>query len=137
MRKVIYGFNVSLDGFIEDAAGNFDWSVPDPELHRYFNEREREIGTHLYGRRLWETMKVWQTLDQDPSAEPELVEFAKAWRDSEVIVFSRTLESVEGNARLERGGPAALVRKLKEGDGKEIEVGGAQLASTLIKLGLV
>jgi dihydrofolate reductase len=137
MGKLIYAFNVSLDGFIEGPDGKFDWAVPDPEVHRHFNELEKQIGTHLYGRRMWETMKVWQTLDQQPDAAPEEVEFARAWREAENLVFSRTLTSVDGNARLVRDDPVKMVAELKAQSGKDIDVGGAGLASIFIKAGLV
>lgn len=137
MRKLIYAFNVSLDGFIEGPDGKFDWAVPDAEVHRHFNELEKQIGTHLYGRRMWETMKVWQTLDQQPDAAPEEVEYARAWRESENLVFSHTLTSIDGNARLVRDDPATVVAELETQSGKDMDVGGAGLASTLIRAGLI
>jgi dihydrofolate reductase len=128
---------VSLDGFIAGPSGEIDWSAPDEELHRFHNEQTREIGAHLCGRRLYEEMLYWETADEKPSAgEPEL-EFARIWKDLPKIVFSKTLEKVEGNATLMRDGVAEEVAKLKEQPGKDLAVGGAGLASTCIKLGLV
>lgn len=137
MRKLIYPMGVSLDGFIAGPGGEIDWSAPDEELHRFHNQQTQEMGAHLCGRRLYEEMTYWETADEDPSiGEPEL-EFARIWKDMEKIVFSRTLERVEGNARLVRDGVAEEVAKLKEQPGKDLAVGGAGLASTLIELGLI
>jgi dihydrofolate reductase len=137
MRKVIYSMGVSLDGFIAGPGGEIDWSAPDEELHRFHNEQTRELGAHFCGRRLYEEMLYWETADQNPSAaEPEL-EFARIWQDLPKIVFSNTLEKVEGNARLATDGVAEEVAKLKEQPGKDLAVGGAGLASTFAKLGLI
>src|SRR5918996_3183838 len=137
MRKLIYSFGVSLDGFIAGPEGEIDWSAPDEELHRFHNQQARELGAHLYGRRLYEVMRAWETVDEKSSVpEPEL-EFAKIWKDTPKIVFSRTLERVEGNARLVSDGAAEEVARLKEQPGKDMAVGGAGLASTFIRLGLV
>jgi dihydrofolate reductase len=137
MRKVIYSMGVSLDGFIAGPGGEIDWSAPDEELHRFHNEQTRELGAHFCGRRLYEEMLYWETADQNPSAgEPEL-EFARIWQDLPKIVFSNTLEKVEGNARLATGGVAEEVAKLKEQPGKDLAVGGAGLASTFAELGLI
>jgi dihydrofolate reductase len=137
IRKLIYSMGVSLDGFIARPGGEIDWSAPDEELHRFHNQQARELGAHLCGRRLYEEMLYWETADENPSAaEPEL-EFARIWQELPKIVFSKTLEKVEGNARLVRDGVAEEVAKLKEGSGKDLAVGGAGLAATLIELGLV
>lgn len=136
-RKLVYSMGVSLDGFIADPRGEIDWSVPDEELHRFHNEQAREIGVHLCGRRLYEVMLYWETVEQNPaSAEVEL-EFAEIWQALPKVVFSRTLEKVEGNARLVHGGVAEEVAELKREPGKDLAVGGADLAASLIGLGLV
>jgi len=137
MRKVIYSMGVSLDGFIAGPDGKIDWSAPDEELHRFHNQQTQEIGAHLCGRRLYETMVYWETADENPSATEFELEFAGIWKNLPKIVFSKTLEQVEGNARLVREGVAEEVAKLKEQPGKDLAVGGAGLASTLIKLGLI
>jgi dihydrofolate reductase len=137
MRKLIYSMTVSLDGFIAGPDGEIDWGAPDEELHRFHNQRVREIGAHLLGRRLYEEMLYWETADQDPSAPEHVLEFARIWKELPKIVFSRTLEKVEGNARLVRDGAAEEVAKLKQQPGKDLAVGGAGLASTFIELGLV
>jgi dihydrofolate reductase len=137
MRKVIYSMGVSLDGFIAGPNGEIDWSAPDEELHRFHNQQTREAGAHLYGRRLYEMMTYWETADEKPSVPEHELEFARIWKETPKIVFSKTLEKVEGNARLVRDGVAEEVAKLKEQPGKELAVGGAGLASTFMKLGLI
>ena len=137
MRKLIYSMGVSLDGFIAGPDGEIDWSAPDEELHRFHNEQAREVGVELCGRRLYEEMLYWETADENPSAAEHELEFARIWQRLPKIVFSRTLEKVEGNARLAGNGAVEEVAKLKEQPGKDLAVGGAGLASTFIKLGLV
>jgi dihydrofolate reductase len=137
MRKVIYSMTVSLDGFIAGPNGEIDWSAPDEELHRFHNEQVRELSAYLLGRRLYEEMLYWETADQDPSAADFALEFARIWKPLPKIVFSNTLERLEGNARLAGDSVAEEVARLKEQPGKDVAVGGAGLASTLIKLDLV
>jgi dihydrofolate reductase len=138
MRKLTYSMGVSLDGFIAGPDGDIDWSAPDEELHRFHNQHARETGVELYGRRLYETMRYWETAEEtNPSAPEHELEFARIWKDTPKVVFSTTLEKVEGNARLVREGVAEEVARLKEEPGDDLAVGGAGLASTLIKLGLV
>jgi dihydrofolate reductase len=137
MRKVIYSMGVSLDGFIAGPNGEIDWSAPDEELHRFHNQQTRELGAHFCGRRLYEEMVYWETADQNPSATEPVLEFARIWQNLPKIVFSKTLEKVEGNARLVSDGVAEEVAKLKEQPGKDLAVGGAGLASTFTKLGLI
>ena len=138
MRKLIYSFGVSLDGFIAGRDGGLDWSVPGEELHRFHNQQARELGAELYGRRLWEVMRVWETWEDDrPSAPEAELEFARIWKETPKIVFSRTLENVEGNATLVREDAAEEVARLKEQPGKDLAVGGAELASSLMKAGLI
>ena len=135
--KVIYSMGVSLDGFIAGPDGEIDWSAPDEELHRFHNQQARELGAHLCGRRLYEEMTYWETAEENPSAAEYELEFARIWKELPKIVFSRTLEKVEGNARLVKDGAAEEVAKLKAQPGKDLAVGGAGLASTLMKLGLI
>jgi dihydrofolate reductase len=137
MRKLIYSMGVSLDGFIAGRGGEIDWSAPDEELHRFHNQQARETGAHLLGKRLYEEMRYWDTADQNPSLPDYALEFAHIWKDAPKIVFSRTLEEVEGNARLVRDDAGEEVARLKEQAGEDLSVGGAGLASSLIKLGLV
>jgi dihydrofolate reductase len=136
-RKLIYSMGVSLDGFIAGPDGDIDWSAPDEELHRFHNQQTREVGAHLCGRRLYEVMLYWETAEENQSAPEYELEFARIWKGIPKIVFSNTLENVEGNATLVRDGVAEEVAKLKKQPGKDLAVGGAGLASTCIELGLV
>jgi dihydrofolate reductase len=137
MRTLIYSMSVSLDGFIAGPGGEIDWSAPDEELHRFHNQQTRELGAHLCGRRLYEEMLYWETADENPSAAEYELEFARIWKGIPKIVFSGTLEKVEGNARLARASPAEEVAALKEQPGQDLAVGGAGLASTFIEQDLV
>jgi dihydrofolate reductase len=137
MRNLIYSMGVSLDGFIAGPNGDFAWSAPDEELHRFHNQQARELGAHLCGRRLYEVMTYWETADQNPSVTEYELEFARIWQELPKIVFSRTLTEVEGNSRLATDGIAEEVAKLRERPGKDVAVGGAGLASACIELDLV
>jgi dihydrofolate reductase len=136
-RSVIYSIGVSLDGFIAGPDGDIGWSAPDEELHRFHNRQTRELGAHLCGRRLYEMMVYWETADADPAAGEVEVEFARLWQALPKIVFSTTLESVEGNARLVRDGIAQEVAALKEQPGGDLAVGGAGLAASCMELDLI
>ena len=137
MRKLIYSMGVSLDGFVAGPGGEIDWSAPDEELHRFHNRQTLELGAQLCGRRLYEVMLYWETAAGNPAISEHELEFARIWQKLPKIVFSTTLEKVEGNARLATDGVAAEVAALKEQPGKDLAVGGAGLASTCIELGLV
>ena len=137
MRKLIYSMTVSLDGYIADPDGAIDWTAPDEELHRFHNQRVRETGAQLFGRRLYETMLVWETIDQDPNTSDVMLEFARIYKELPKLVFSTTLDRVIGNATLETGDPGPVVERLKQEPGKDLAVGGAGLASTLMKLDLI
>ena len=128
MGKLTYSAICSLDGYIEDEQGKFDWAAPDDEVHAFINELERPIGTYLYGRRMYETMVAWETVDSHP--------YAEIWRAADKIVYSRTLESVaSARTRIEREFDPEAVRRLKEqGD---VSVGGPALAAEAIRAGLV
>jgi dihydrofolate reductase len=133
--SVIYLMNVSLDGFVEGPDGTFGWSRPDEEVHRFHNQVAREMGAFLYGRRMYETMAGWQTMDEDPSLPQYATEFARIWKSKPKIVFSTTLTSVGPSCRLVRGDVAAEVAGLKQhGD---LGVGGPGLASALARLDLI
>jgi dihydrofolate reductase len=136
MRKLIYSMTVSLDGYIAAPDGAIDWSVPDEELFRFHHQQVQEIGVHLCGRRLYETMVYWETAEESPLAA-EQVEFARTWKALPKVVFSTTLDSVVGNTRLARDGVGEEVSRLKEQPGKDIAVGGAGLASACMKLQLI
>jgi dihydrofolate reductase len=137
MRKLIYSMGVSLDRFIAARDGSIDWSAPDEELHRFHNAQAREAGVQLYGRRLYEAMIPWETAEDNPSAPEPIVEFARIWKATPKIVFSTTLEKVQGNATLATGDAGEEVARLKQQPGKELAVGGASLAASLMRLGLI
>jgi dihydrofolate reductase len=137
MRTVIYSMSVSLDGFIAGPDGDIGWAAPDEELLQFHNQQTRQIRAHLLGRGLYEDMLPWETAETTRSNPAEL-EFARIWKPIPKVVFSTTLEQVEGNARLANGDIAGEVAKLKEAPGEGVvSVGGAGLASTLIKLDLI
>jgi len=137
MANLIYSAIASLDGYIADENGNFDWAAPDEEVHAFVNDLERPVGTYLYGRRMYETMAVWETmaLDDEP---PVMHDFAAIWRAADKVVYSRTLDNVSTRrTRLEREFDADAVREMKAGAARDIGVGGAELAAQAIRAGLV
>ncbi len=138
MSTLIYSMSVSLDGRITAGDSDIDWGAPDEELHRFHNEQVRELSLHILGRRLYEVMAYWETPEgRDPSAPDYHREFAGIWNALPKIVFSKTLETVEGNTRLSRGDAVDEVRALKEESQGNIGVGGAALASTLTAHALI
>jgi dihydrofolate reductase len=138
VRKLIYSMMVSLDGFIARPNGELDWVVIDEELHTFVNDQVREHGAALYGRRLWEVMAAyWPTADQNATAPKYEVEFARIWQAMPKVVFSRTLDQVEGNARLVATDAGEEIARLKREAGPDLEIGGAELAGTAMRLGLV
>jgi len=138
MGRLIYGMSVSLDGFVETPTRSLDWVRVDEELHAFFNDQAREMSASLYGRRMYELMAAyWPTAGSDPSATPAELEFASLWRDLPKIVFSRTLEAVDGNSRLVRGDVVEEVSRLKAQPGYDMDVGGPTIAAPLIRAGLV
>jgi dihydrofolate reductase len=138
MRALIYSMGVSLDGYIAGPKGEGDWAAPDAELHRFHNEQTRELDLHLLGSRLYEVMTSWETIEErNPSAPDYELDFARIWKRLPKLVYSRTLDAVEGNTRLSRGDPVKEVQALKERDGGPIAVGGATLAASLTARGLI
>lgn len=137
MRKIIYAQLVSLDGFIEGPDGKIDWTKPVEELHRHFNDLEKNLDINFYGRGMSEVMDFWLTADQNPDLKDHELEYARLWKDTERIVFSKTLDKVEGKAQIRREVDPDEIIKLKKQPGKDMAVGGAGLASTFIKHGLV
>ncbi|MDR8393737.1 dihydrofolate reductase family protein [Aliifodinibius sp. S!AR15-10] len=140
MRKIIYSQMVSLDGYVEGPNGELEWSVPGDELHKHFNDQylAGEIDTSLYGRKLYENMAgYWPEVEADDSATALEREFSSAWKKTPKIVFSTTLDEVEWNSSLQRKVDPQEIKKLKQQPGNNMDVGGADLASTFIKLGLV
>jgi len=137
MRKLIYSMGVSLDGYIAGLDGEIDWSAPDEELHRFHNKQARETGVHLLGRRLYQTMLPWDITDESHWSSEYELEFARIWKGVTKVVFSRTLDEVEGGARLVKENAVEEVVALKEQEGEDLSVGGADLAASFIERGLV
>lgn len=146
MAKLTYAAITSLDGYIEDEGGGFDWAVPDPEVHAFVNDLERPVGTYLYGRRMYETMAVWQTVGLGPAGTspaeaappPEELDFAEVWRAADKIVYSRTLDAVSTpRTRLERDFDPDAVRRLKDAADRDLTVSGPGLAQHAFAAGLV
>ena len=130
MRSVTYSMNVSLDGYIVGPDGNFDWTAPDEEVFRFWIDEIRGVDVHLLGRRLYETMLYWETADQDPSLDDSQLEWAAIWNPLPKVVFSTTLSSVQGHARLASGGLAEEIERLRAEPGEgDIAIGGADLAA--------
>ena len=138
MAKLTYPAMTSLDGYIEDDTGRFDWAVPDAEVHAFVNDLERPIGTHLYGRRMYETMAVWET-DPALAARSDLMaDYASAWQAADKVVYSSTLAAPRtANTRLERHFDPSAVRDLKAAASRDLLVGGPNLAAQALVAGLV
>jgi dihydrofolate reductase len=149
MAKLIYSAITSLDGYVEDEHGRFGWAKPDAEVLAFVNELERPIGTHLYGRRMYETMVWWETIDTGPAQnavvrdDAELwraavCDYAELWRAADKIVYSRTLETVSSaRTRIEREFDPDAIRTLKRTAAADITVGGSELAAQALAAGLV
>jgi dihydrofolate reductase len=138
MAHLIYSAITSLDGYIEDRAGKFDWAMPDDEVHSYINNLERAAGTHLYGRRLYETMMGWET-DLGLAALPPIYrDFAEIWKAADKIVYSRTLEAVSTRrTRIERNFDPEAIKQLKAAVNHDILIGGPDLAAHAFRSGLI
>jgi dihydrofolate reductase len=137
MAKLSYSAIGSLDGYVEDASGKFEWAAPDEEVHAFVNELERPIGTYLYGRRMYETMVFWETVDPDGDWPAVAREFAAIWQAAEKVVYSRTLETVSSaRTRIERELDPDAIERMKS-SGSDISIGGAELAGQAIAAGLV
>jgi len=137
MAKLIYTGITSLDGFAADAEGNFDWSAPDAEVHAHVNDGERPIGTYLYGRKIYEVMKVWGTMPLEDEPE-EMRDYAGIWRGADKIVYSSSLDAVDTpRTRLERSFDVDAVRTLIESSSQDVGIAGPTLAAHAIRAGLV
>jgi dihydrofolate reductase len=138
VRSVTFSMSASLDGYIVGPDGGFDWTEPDKEVFRFWIDEIREVGVHLMGRRLYETMLYWETADQDRSLDDAELEWTALWKPLPKVVFSTTLSAVQGNARLASGGLVEEIERLRgePGDG-EIAIGGATLAAEAAELGLI
>jgi len=138
MARLIYSAIASLDGYVADAQGEFGWAEPDEEVHAFVNDLERPLGTYLYGRRMYETMKVWEGDELLVDQPPAIHDYAEVWRAAEKIVYSRTLDEVEtSRTRLERSFDPEAIRALKGAEERDIGIGGSELAGQAIEAGLV
>jgi dihydrofolate reductase len=138
MAKLTYSAITSLDGYVADEDGKFDWAAPDEEVHAFVNDLERPVGTYLYGRRMYEVMVAWETMQTPPGEFPAIRDYAEIWRAADKIVYSKTLEAPSSSrTRLERDFDPDAVRRLKASAGREISVGGPELAAQAIAAGLV
>jgi dihydrofolate reductase len=138
MRSVTYSMNVSLDGYIVGPDGGFDWTAPDAEVFRFWIDDIRQVGVHVLGRRLYETMLYWETAVQEQTLDEAELEWAAIWKALPKVVFSTTLSAVQGNARLVSGGLAEELERLRAEPGQgEIAIGGATLAAEVAAAGLV
>jgi len=133
--RLIYSALASFDGYVEDERGKFDWAAPDEEVHAFVNDLERQVGTHLYGRRMYETMVFWETMDDD---HPVMRDYAQIWRAAEKVVYSRSLQAASSaKTRIEREFEPEAVQELKESAASDLSVGGPELAAEAIRVGLV
>ncbi len=138
MAKLIYSALTSLDGYIADEDGNFDWAAPDEEVHAFVNDRERPIGTYLYGRRMYEVMAAWETIHLLPDQSPATLDFAAIWQAADKIVYSTTLQQPSSaRTRIARDFDPAAIRRLKAAAAQDITVGGPTLAAQALKAGLI
>ena len=138
MAKLIYSAITSLDGYVADEDGNFDWAAPDEEVHAFVNDLERSVGTYLNGRRLYEVMVYWETALALPDQPSVIQDYAGIWQAADKIVYSKTLETVSSSrTRIERDFDPEAVRQMKAVAGRDISVGGPDLAAQAIKAGLV
>ena len=138
MARLIYSAITSLDGFLSDQNGKFDWAAPDEEVHAFVNDLERPVGTYLYGRRMYEVMAYWETADAIADQPPVIRDYAEIWQAADKIVYSKTLERVSSaRTRIERDFDPEAVGRLKAAAGPDLSVGGADLAAQAIKAGLV
>ena len=137
MAELIYSAITSLDGYVEDEDGKFDWAKPDEEVHAFVNDLERPVGTYLYGRRMYEVMAYWETADTG-AGQPAFADYAQIWQAADKVVFSKTLEAVSSErTRIERDFDPEAVRQMKAAAARDLSVGGPDLAAQAIKAGLV
>jgi dihydrofolate reductase len=138
VAKLIYSALASLDGFVEDAHGHFEWAAPDHEVHAFVNDLERPIGTYLYGRRMYETMVYWETVDTGGDQPAVSDDYAEIWRAADKVVYSRSLQAPSSaRTRVERTFDPVEISRLKESAARDITVGGATLAAEAFAAGLV
>lgn len=138
MAKLIYSAICSLDLYVNDAGGSFAWAAPDEQVHAFVNEQERPLGTYLLGRRMYETLRVWDTLGSEPGSPDAIREFGSIWRSADKVVYSAGLGAVATRrTRLEREFDPAAVRAMVDAAERDVSVGGATLAATALRAGIV
>jgi dihydrofolate reductase len=138
MARLIYSAIASLDGYVADEDGNFDWAAPDAEVHSFVNDLERPVGTYLLGRRMYEVMLFWETVSADAAQAPIMRDFAEMWRAADKVVYSTTLEEESSaKTRIDRNFDPEAVRQMKASAEQDISVGGPNLAAHAIRAGLV
>ena len=138
MAKLIYSVIMSLDGYVADEHGNFDWAAPDDEVHAFVNDLERQVGTHLYGRRMYEVMVAWETPETFAEQPAVVQDFAKIWKAADKVVYSKTLQQPSSTStRIERTFDPEAIRQMKSAATSAISVGGPNLAAQAMRAGLV
>ena len=138
MARLIYSAITSLDGFVADSDGRFDWAAPDEEVHAFVNDLERPVGTHLYGRGMYEVMAYWESAEVGPGTASVMRDFAEIWRAAEKVVYSSTLETAStARTRIERRFDPAAIRRMKSESMHDISIGGPGLAAAAFRAELV
>lgn len=138
MSRLVYFAISSVDGYTADTSGGFDWAAPDAEVHAFVNDLERDVSTYLYGRRMYETMQVWQTFGDDPDESPEVVDFAGIWRNADKVVYSSTLaEPVTPRTTIHRDFDPDAVRALIADAPSDVGIGGPTIAAAALRAGIV
>jgi dihydrofolate reductase len=138
VAKLIYSTIASLDGYVADESGSFDWAAPDEEVHKFVNNLERRVGTYLYGRRMYEVLAAWETPETFDDPSPVILDYAQIWQGADKVVYSRTLESAAtARTRIERNFELDAIGERKASADRDISVGGPELAAQAIRAGLV
>ena len=138
MARLIYSVLASLDGYVEDSTGGFEWAAPDADVHAFVNELERPVGTYLYGRRMYETMVYWEAPPDLATQQTHIRDYADLWQRAEKVVYSRTLEQpASRRTRIERSFDPGAIRQLKAEADRDVSVGGPELAAQALRAGLV
>ncbi|MGW0787066.1 dihydrofolate reductase family protein [Streptomyces sp. NPDC002911] len=137
MRKLIYGMNVTLDGYIAAPGDDIGWSLPSDELFQFWSDQSQATDLSLYGRKLWQMSSYWPTGDQQPDANPAEIQFARRWRNMSKVVFSSRIDKVDWNTRLVTGNAVAEITRLGAEDGGPMDIGGATLAGAAVRAGLI
>ena len=138
MGRLVYSAITSIDGYIEDAAGSFEWAAPDAEVHQFVNDQERSVGTYLFGRRMYETMQVWEDTSNFPDPSLIVLDFAQIWQGADKVVYSTTLDAVSTRrTRLERAFDPSAVAAMVAAADRDVSIGGAALAAEAFAAGIV